>query len=373
MSSISVNKVRFPTARGEFHRDVRKRVDAYFAEAGLSKRGTPLLAIKMAFWMVLTAIIYVAVLHGGLGPWPSLALITFGGFCVAAIGFNVGHDAIHGATSTRSSVNWLLSWTFDVLGVCSYNWRVQHNFQHHTYTNIPGSDGDIEPGPFLRLYPRGDDETESYHRHQHLYAWFLYPWAALNWIYLLDWAALFAPDPRTGKRRTRSEIARTLAGKASHATLFIVIPLLVSPFAWWQVGIGYLAAGLTCGATLAIVFQLAHIVTVTSFPRPLDSNAMEVDWAEHQLQTTANFAGDSAVAHFICGGLEHQIEHHLFPNICHVHYPAIAPIVKACALEHGLPYHENPTFLSAVHSHWVQLRRAGRADVPGELAMEPSR
>jgi linoleoyl-CoA desaturase len=366
MSSVRVNKVRFAQPRGEFHRELRDRVDAYFKETGKSRRGNLFMAVKMTVWIALTVAIYVAVIHGGLGAWPSLALISFGGFCVAAVGFNVGHDAIHGATSTRPGLNWLFSWSFDLLGICSFNWRVQHNFQHHTYTNIPGSDGDIEPGPFLRLYPR--DDTSTYHRHQHLYAWFLYPWAALNWIYLLDWVALFSADPRTDKRRSSAEVFRTLLGKASHLTLFVIIPLAFSPFSWWQIGIGYLAAGLTCGATLAVVFQLAHIVTTTSFPRANASNAMPDDWAEHQLHTTANFAPDSKLAHFICGGLEHQIEHHLFPTICHVHYPALSKIVKQCASDFGLPYHEFQTFSSALRSHYEQLRQCGQLTASDALS-----
>ena len=96
------------------------------------------------------------------------------------------------------------------------------------------------------------------------------------------------------------------------------------------------------------------------FPVPDDTDQMENTWAVHQLLTSANFAQKSTLARVLCGGLNFQIEHHLFPNICHVHYDKIAPIVEKTAREHHLPYHSFPTYSGAVRSHFSQLRKLGR-------------
>ena len=75
------------------------------------------------------------------------------------------------------------------------------------------------------------------------------------------------------------------------------------------------------------------------------------------METTVDFAPRSRLLAWYLGGLNFQVEHHLFSRVCHIHYPALAPIVKQTAREHGLPYHHNGTFLQAVGSHARTLYR----------------
>ena len=138
-----------------------------------------------------------------------------------------------------------------------------------------------------------------------------------------------------------------------------MLPIALLPFAWWQVIGGWLLMHAASGLTLALVFQLAHVVEGPAFPQPDEHLTIEESWAIHQLRTTANFAVGSPLAAFLTGGLNQQVEHHLFPRVCHIHYPALAPIIRQTAAEFGLPYLEQPTFGAALASHYRTLRHFG--------------
>lgn len=354
-------KVRFNGSGIGFHAAVKKRVDAYFDENGISRRGNAAMALKSAFWFGLTALLYAVVVFSDLGLWSTLGVALFLGFSLACIGFNIGHDAIHGAYAERSWLNSLLGWSFQLIGASAYTWAISHNVVHHTYTNVPGHDGDIEPGPLLRFHT--SHPVRPLYRFQHLYAWPLYCFVSLIWVFTKDFEQIARPDPRSGKRAPLSAWASVIAAKVLHAAFLIVIPLLymTDRFALWQLAVGYLAMHAVGGFTLSIVFQMAHVVEGPTMPSTADDGSVEDSWAEHQMRTTANFSRGSFMAQFICGGLNHQIEHHLFPKICHIHYPAIAPIVIDTAKEFGLPYHEHATFMGAVASHARLLKHLGTA------------
>ncbi|RDC62958.1 Acyl-CoA 6-desaturase [Adhaeribacter pallidiroseus] len=141
--------------------------------------------------------------------------------------------------------------------------------------------------------------------------------------------------------------------------MFIALPLLVLDITWWQFVMGFIGMHLAEGLTMGLVFQLAHVVEGTDFPLPNDQGNIEEAWADHQMRTTANFATNSKLAGFLLGGLNRQIEHHLFPKVCHIHYPIISKIVKQTALEFDLPYIESPTFVAALKSHYRMLKKFG--------------
>lgn len=354
---MSFEKLTFPSS--PFHTDLKRRADAYFAEAGIEKAANRAMMLKTAFWLAFTWGNWALLL--ALAPSFPLSIVLWGlvGFGLACIGFNVGHDAIHGSYSKNKVVNAILSCTFDMMGASSYTWQVSHNVVHHTWTNIPGVDKDLEPGPTMRFYPQ---QTSFYHRFQQWYAWPLYGFTGFIWMYIKDFEQLLREDPRTGKRAPLSAIAGVFAGKAAHLVLFVVLPYALLHQPLWQMLLGYITLLFVAGVTLAVVFQLAHNVENVQFPKAVPgTHTMANGWAEHQLLTTANF-GRSWLATFICGGLDHQIEHHLFPRVCHIHYPKLAPIVEQCAKEHGVPYFHSGTFLQAVGSHFRTLKRFGTGD-----------
>jgi linoleoyl-CoA desaturase len=115
---------------------------------------------------------------------------------------------------------------------------------------------------------------------------------------------------------------------------------------------------------LSIVFQLAHCVGEADFPVPVPSadgpSRMQTEWAVHQVQTTVDFARGNRVLCWFLGGLNFQIEHHLFHKICHVHYPALAQVVEEACRDFGIRYAEHKTLLSAIASHARWLVRMGR-------------
>jgi linoleoyl-CoA desaturase len=355
------HKLAFSKSSPSFRAELLRRVDAYFATSGRSRHATPGMVAKSIFWVAGFFTLVGMVSFVAMPTWLAVLLALATGFFAAAIGFNVGHDALHGSYSPRRGVNAVLGRTFDVMGASSRMWAWAHNVVHHTYTNVTGVDHDLEPGFFLRFYKR--DAPSWGHPLQHLFAWPLYAFTMFVWVFKKDYAQLVE------RRATARDVADVVLGKGLHFAIFLGLPFLGGLHAWWQVLVGYALALAVTGFTAAIVFQLAHVVEGPAFPAPPASGTLPDDFFVHQLKTTANFAAGNPVAGFLFGGLNHQVEHHLFPRVCHVHYPALSPIVRQCAAEFGVPYHEHPTFRAALASHARVLRDVGHASAPAHLPL----
>ena len=354
-------KVKFINVnKSTFFATVRQRVEVYFKEENVSKNANALMWVKTAFYLTGFFSLYLLILSGwfGLGVMVGMALLL--GAFAAFIGFNICHDAIHGSFSKNSTVNKSLGYLFYLIGANPYLWNITHNIVHHTYTNIPGHDEDIEVAPgLIRL-----DESERVNkvqRYQHLYAFWLYGFASLSWVLRKDYVKFFQKQiGQHSAKHPKQEYFNLFFFKFLHYFLFIGVPMLALDMTWWQAAIGFLVMHMAEGAVMGLVFQLAHVVEGIDFPTPNEEGNVEEAWAAHQMRTTANFAPKSAVASFLLGGLNRQIEHHLFPKVCHVHYPEIAVIVKKTAAEFDLPYMESPTLFTAIRSHYRLLRRLGK-------------
>lgn len=320
---------------------------------------------KTVFFLSGIIIAYGMLISGQFGLWTMLFLsIAIGAFS-AFIGFNVCHDAIHGAYSSKKWVNKSLGLIFNLIGANAYVWSITHNKIHHTYTNIPDHDEDIEVAPgLIRLSPL--DEYKPHMRYQHYYAFFLYGLASLSWVLRKDYVKFF--QKKIGQydntNHHKIEYFNLFFFKAVYYTISIVLPLTLLDITWWQFLIGFFALHLTKGLIMGLVFQLAHVVEGTNFPFPNDQGNIQEAWAVHQMQTTANFARKNKLANILCGGLNFQIEHHLFPQICHTHYVKISEIVKETAEEHGIAYIESETFFGALKSHYHMLKEFGQKPVP---------
>ncbi|KFC20351.1 fatty acid desaturase family protein [Chryseobacterium sp. FH1] len=354
-------KLKFSTASGSrFYATVRNRVEHHFSHNELSQHANAPMWGKTVFFLTGFVGIYLFIISGHLPMWMLLPLSILLGMFSAFVGFNVCHDAIHGALSGNKKVNKIFGFIFNLVGANPYVWSITHNLVHHTYTNIPGHDEDIEIAPGL-IRIAEDDEVKSIQRYQHWYAFPLYSLASLSWVFRKDYKKFF--QKKIGAHQNRHpklEFFNLFFFKAIYYFLFIVLPLLVLDVSWWQFLIGFLLLHIAQGLTMGLVFQLAHVVEGTNFPVPNESGNIEEAWAEHQMRTTANFATHNKVAAFFLGGLNRQIEHHLFPKVCHIHYGEISIIVKQTALEFDLPYNENKTFLSALRSHFLILKKFGK-------------
>jgi len=357
-------KLKFSnTNRSPFFALVRARVDAYFREQGISPHANGPMWAKAVFFLSSYALLYGLVLSNQFGTG-AMALMAVGlGVFAASIGFNVSHDALHGAFSSRTWVNHLLGATFYLVGANPYVWKITHNIVHHTYTNIPGHDEDIDIAPgLIRMDP--EETHRPWQRYQHAYGFFLYSLSSLSWVFRKDYLKFFkakiGQHDNTG--HPRIEYWKLFGSKFAYYFFFLLLPYWVLDLPFWQILLGFVIMHLAEGLVLGLVFQLAHVVEGTTFPVPSEQGTIEEAWAVHQLYTTANFAPQSWLASFFCGGLNRQIEHHLFPKICHIHYPALAAIVRQTATEHGLPYMENRSFFSALGSHYRHLKKMGRAE-----------
>ncbi|WP_181307740.1 acyl-CoA desaturase [Rufibacter sp. XAAS-G3-1] len=354
-------KVKFINkTQSAFFATARQRVENSFKEKGISKNANRAMWFKTVFFVTVFFALYSLILTGWFGTWGMLAMALALGAFAAFIGFNICHDAIHGSFSSNAKVNKGLSYLFHLVGANPYLWNISHNIVHHTYTNIPGHDEDIEVAPgLIRL-----DESEKVNRlqrYQHLYAFWLYGLASLSWVLRKDYLKFFKKQiGQHAANHPKIEYFNLFFYKILHYIIFIVVPMLVLDLTWWQAGLGFLVLHMTEGMVMGLVFQLAHVVEGTSFPVPNEQGNVEEAWAAHQMRTTANFAPTNAFASFFLGGLNRQIEHHLFPKVCHIHYPAIAVIVRQTAHEFDLPYLESPTFVSAIQSHYRMLRKLGK-------------
>jgi len=340
---------------------LKARVENYFKNGRLSRHANKFMIFKTILFISLMVLFYTLIITGILPLFAQLLLAILLGMTMAFVGFNVCHDALHGAYSSNKKVNYGLGFIFNIIGANAYVWNLTHNIVHHSYTNIVGHDEDIEIAPGL-IRVSETDKLNKFQRYQHIYAFFLYGLTTLSWFFRKDYLKFFQKN--IGKSHTnrhpKIEYFNLFFYKIIYYSVFIVIPLLVMNLTWWQFLIGFLAMNFAEGMVLGLVFQLAHVVEDTEIKHPNEANNMEEAWAVHQMRTTANFASKSKLASFFCGGLNLQVEHHLFPRICHIHYRKISEIVKETAVEFNLPYNENKSFFSALKSHYFFLKKLGR-------------
>ena len=356
-------KIRFVNKdKTEFFATLRKRVDGYFKENNLSKNADTTMVLKTIVLILSYLIPFTLLLVFQPSFWLSMVLWLIMGMGIAGIGMSVMHDAIHGAYSSKKSVNEYMGYTLNLLGGSVFNWRLQHNVLHHTYTNVVDKDEDIQDKLVLRFNPHG--QVKGFHQLQWVYAFFFYGILTLYWVLLKDFIQFFKFTKSGVNTNTPAENAVTLTKiillKVIYFFAMLVVPTLFFNIPFSEVLAGFLLMHFVAGLILTVVFQLAHTVEGTSHPRPNETGEIENDWAIHQINTTVNFSRKSKWISWYVGGLNFQVEHHLFPQICHVHYPGIAPIVKQTAEEFGIEYMENETFMQALNSHIATLQRFGK-------------
>ena len=360
-------KVTFENG-GAFVRELRGEADAYLAQPRVRRRGLVQLYAKAPIALGLTLASWCVLLFarpGAAGIALALVGLTAGTLLTA---FVIFHDANHGAYFRSRRSNHLLGWSADVLlGYSSYAWRVKHNVAHHTYTNVEGFDADITQSPFARFLP--SEARRSWYRWQHLYIWPMYLVMGLRWQIAGD-AAAFGRG-RIGQSALRFprgwDLAGVVGGKLAFAAWAIGIPALFYP--WWAVLAAYVGVSAVVSLVMAVTFQLAHCVEEASFTSVAELAGERPNWAVHEVETTVDFCQGSAAMCWILGGLNFQIEHHLFPRVPHTHYPALAPLVREACARHGVRYTAQPTLRAAFRSHYRHLRTMGELRLPVELEM----
>lgn len=351
-------KLKFARADG-FHARLRERVDSYFQDTGLSPRDCPALYRKVAVVLTWLTVSYILLVFGADAWWQAIPLAVAVGLGIAAVGFNLQHDGGHRACSDHGWINKLMALTMDLMGASSYIWHWKHGVIHHTYVNITGHDSDIDLGALARLTPH--QRRLPWHQFQHWYLWPLYGFVLVKWQLYDDFRDMVSGHiGNTRFPRPRGwDLVTFIGGKVCFLMLALGIPLMLHPV--WAVLLTFALVQCVAGVVLSVVFQLAHCVEEADFPLPeVATGRMENNFALHQVETTVDFAPRSRVASWLLGGLNFQIEHHLFPQICHIHYPALAPLVAETCKEYGVRYVVHDTIRAGVRSHYRWLRQMGR-------------
>jgi linoleoyl-CoA desaturase len=165
----------------------------------------------------------------------------------------------------------------------------------------------------------------------------------------------------------RKELLLLIAWKLAYYSYALVLPIIMLPLSPWIVITAFMSMHLVTGLLISTIFQVAHIMPATEFPLPDEKGEMEDDWYRHQLATTTNFAPGSRLFSWLIGGLNHQIEHHLLPGVCHIHYRNISGIVADTVREFGMPYNIKKTFASAIWDHVKMLYQLGKSEPLGIL------
>jgi linoleoyl-CoA desaturase len=345
----------------EFVKELKRKVDEYFKTGRKKQTGDWRIFHKTLVLFLSLIALYLLLIFGSLPTWVNVIMCVLMGFNFAFIGFNVMHDGGHGSYSDKRWLNEIMGHSLNVMGASTYFWKFKHNIVHHTYTNIEGHDDDIDIKPFIRT--NKEQKRLGFHRFQHVYALFLYSITYLFWWAYNDFVKYFSGkilDKKIPEMKLSEHIG-FWATKVAHIALFIVIPILV--VGWQHALIGYLIVAGVTGIVISVVFQLAHVVEDVDFPMPDEETLkIEENWFVHQLQTTANFSTRSKIVSWMTGGLNFQVEHHLFPRISHIHYPALSKIVRQCCAQYGIPYNEYPTVAKAVSSHLHYLKVVGNED-----------
>lgn len=357
----SILKLEFEEDR-TFEGDVRRRVDEYFKRGiGRSRQGSLQMYLKTGIILASFVSFYLLLVFSAANLWQGLTLAVLLGLSVAGIGFNIAHDAGHGAYSKTAWVNKLMAVTMDLVGVSSYVWFWKHAIIHHRYVNITGYDTDIDLGILGRLSPQSP--MLPFHRWQHLYLWPLYGFLAAKMEFVDDFIRVIRG--RIGRhgfpRPTGQDLVIFVAGKVVFFSWAFCIPLIFHPLGavllFYGVGVSIL------GIMLSVIFQLPHCVAQADFPVPEEKTGrMKNPWAVHQARVTLDFARTSRTVGQLVGGLNFHLEHHLFPTICHIHYPVITKIVEETCRDHGMKYSEHPSFRSGITSHYRWLKLMGRQD-----------
>ena len=342
-----------------FWKTLHHEVNAYFIKRKISPKATAAMYFKAAFFIFMTIAVYLLIIYGRFSTFAILGLVVFLALLVAGVGFNVSHEAMHGAFSKNSKINRALGLTMDLVGPSSYLWKINHS-AHHSHTNIHGLDGDIKDSGLLRLCPFAP--YRKLHKYQIITAVFIYSTFYLLIVYVFNFINITGKNFRNNEERKHpvNKIAEFIIFKTCYLAIWIIIPFQAMNYTFFEFGMGYLIFSGIVGSTLSLIFFIAHTVESTAYVRQSEL-AQTISWAEHQLKTTSNFK-TNRIFRFYLGGLNYQVEHHLFPGISSIHYSKLSPIIMKVANDFGVSYLSYDSLGGALKSHFRLLRRLSRKE-----------
>lgn len=350
--------VRYPAETDQFYQTVSERIEQYFNTSQNSRLANPFFYLKASILVAFYLGCYWVLLKCESTLYAVIAMICMGPLAIL-IGINVAHDAAHSAISSKAWVNRTFLHLFDMLGANSYMWRMRHVFSHHSFPNILHEDADLKQNPLVRIFPT--DVLHKIHKYQFIYAPFLYLLYTINWLYFRDFKDFKARKigSLTHPRHPSWEWIKLFLFKSLYLFAMIVLPLAISPLtsAWFIVG--FLCMNFAASITITLALIPSHVAEHSRFPLPDNEGLMPHSWSHHQVLTVIDFATQNWMLNLLFGGFNHHVTHHLFPGICHVHYPKLTPIIAQTCREYGLDYRHESSFLNAYFAHYRLLKNNG--------------
>ncbi|KAF2670953.1 delta-5 fatty acid desaturase [Microthyrium microscopicum] len=343
--------------RSQFSIEVEQRVLQYFKNKGIDPRHAPGMVIIYTFLGLVFAASFLGMFSerasqiNFLLPWFS-ALVM--GWCCAMMGFYHLHDGCHGAFS-RNPTNWsILRRIYECLtGLSTTVWIYQHGFGHHPFTNVVGIDPDIlsaDPG-IMRVHE--DQPWWDFYGLQKYYWLPLYSQLVLS-RKCFEWMDVFYYRAHKNipiNPPTWTEMAWGATTMSVYVAHHFILPLFVFKISIIRLILLHTISDLTWSLYLTLIFQASHVNDEVAWPKPNEDGLITADWAKLQVEASLDFAHDDAMTTFLCGSLNYQAVHHLFPYVCQWHYPAIAPIVKDACKKHGVRYNLKDSIWGMIGAH----------------------
>lgn len=361
MNYTAMKQNIFQNENNDFWNTLQKRVNVYFKQNNLSKYSNTKMNIKIGVMLCLFIVPYILLLSYDLSNGYGFTLCVTMGIGMAGIGFNISHQAAHNAISRNRAINRLFSLSFNLVGMSDYIWKIKHNVYHHTYTNIYAHDEALKEGESLRL--SNEAPLKAYHRYQHIYGFFIYAFFTLFWAFVLDFEKFFRYKKLPVVKNQKHPLGESLlffSTKIYYVFLAFIIPAFFGNYSASAITIGFLTVHIVASLLITHVLQVEHLALETSQPQLTKKGTIEKSWAQNQLEGTCNFKSRSRIFNWYIGGCNYQIEHHLFPTICTIHYPKISKIVQQTAKEFNFSYTLQPNFGYALKSHYQFLKQMGK-------------
>lgn len=347
-----------------FYRDLRQAVGDHFRKTKTNPKDPIPGLLRLLFIIaVFCASWWVVNTYNVTTSWTvkALAAAVFGAFQALPL-LHTMHDCSH--TSFGPSEQW---WSFFgrltmdwMCGACLTSWHNQHIIGHHVYTNVVGAD------PDLPLVLEGDirrvsrlQKWASFYKFQHIYLFVLY--GVLGIKFRIQDLTETLYKQTNGPLRVNlpaGEHQKQLISKSVWFVWRILVPLLYFRIPLGEYVVMFIIAEFMTGYFLAFNFQVSHVSPSVDFPE-IKSDGFNDEWAMAQVKTTVDYAHGNTLATFLCGALNYQTVHHLFPCVSQYAYPTIAPIVRGVCEKWKVPYTHVPTFWEAFMMHWRHLKALG--------------
>ena len=346
-----------PAAEEPFYTEIRQAVQAYLS--GKSRYANTTVLVKGVVYALLVVISYAWLLHAHTYLQLQFAYWAFG-FSSILCALNFAHDAAHHALTGKKKLdNIIFELVFNWQGANGYLWKIRHNHSHHAYPNVDDCDADLQVNGLIALSP--NQQLRWFHRYQHIYAPFAYMFYTLLWVFYKD-IVLFLQRKQANiifRKHPAGEWIKFVLYKILYIGMYILVPCYVTGMELKWVVIGFVLMHFILSLFLLFTFLISHYVEGIVFTNPGDDGTLNNSWARHQINVSVDFHAERLWAGCIFGGFNAHVAHHLFPNVCHVHYPRITRLIKKKLKKYDVTYRE-VNYLGGIASHLRFIKMMGR-------------